>query len=76
MVDSLLDETQPGSLRIARFYAEVTEKETRKVWSASELIQSGICLFCDHHVAALNRARQIGPLNRDIAEVYRNAGAH
>ena len=32
-------------------------------------------LRCDH-IAALDGARQIGPLNGDIAKVHGNAGAH
>ncbi len=33
-------------------------------------------LFRDNDISALDRARQIGPLNRYVVEVHRDTGAH
>jgi hypothetical protein len=33
-------------------------------------------LFCNDNVTALDWARQVGPLDRDIAEIHGNAGTH
>ena len=33
-------------------------------------------LFCGDNVATLDWSWQVGPLDRDIAEVHRNTGTH
>src|SRR5437868_5998770 len=45
--------------------------------SAGLEIDSARCLlFRSDHIAALDRTRQVGPLNRDVAEVHRDSRAH
>jgi hypothetical protein len=58
------------------FYPDVIEKETRKVWLTFEFDSARYLLFRDDNVAALDGAREIRPLNRDVAEIHRNTCAH
>jgi hypothetical protein len=51
------------------------QRTKRKEITKWQRAEDQALLRCDH-IAALDGARQIGPLNGDIAKVHGNAGAH
>jgi hypothetical protein len=52
------------------------DKENLDQIAGHSIDSARILLFRNDNVAALDGTRQVGPLNRDVAEVDRNAGTH